>query len=69
MENTTAPTQPKFTVSQETLDLLNQGKASMLERRQEMLNVLQELEKKILQQEGGIMLMQTLLGEQSPTDA
>lgn len=57
-----ASTTPTMDVSAATLDLLETGRAELLQRRQQLTQQLAELDAAIQRQVGGIQLMQTLLG-------
>jgi hypothetical protein len=60
-----ARAQATMTVSQETLDLLVEGRNALLQQRQQIVQDLQEIDTLIQRQEGGIQLMQTLLEGQT----
>ena len=56
-----APVVQRAGVDTTTLDMLMQGKDGLLQKRQELLAKVAEVDVLIQRQEGGIMLMQALL--------
>jgi hypothetical protein len=61
-----AASSTKMSVSQETLELLQQGRDSLLQRRQQLAAEMQQIDVLIQRQEGGITLLEQLLAGQEP---
>lgn len=65
--DTGLPPAHKMEVSQETLELLRKGHASLVQRRQQVAQQLQEVDAAIQRQVGGIQVLEGLLaGEGNP---